>query len=135
MFKKLFVHGNVVNSYISYGSDTWSRDLNTDFTLGNCLFGAVKLTKTNDPDKYVHSGSGIGFIAHSQFLWSDSGKGKNFVIFEVGNVVYVDNRNKSILVLGEGPTEGLDDTTITEEAKFLIDFTALGERSVKKSAF
>ena len=63
-----FIHGNVVNLYISYELDTWSRDLNTDFTLGNCLFGAVKLTKNDDPDKYGHIGYGIGFDARSQFL-------------------------------------------------------------------
>ena len=30
-----FIHGNVINLYISYKLDTSSRDLNTDFTLGN----------------------------------------------------------------------------------------------------
>ena len=34
-----------VNLYITYELDTWSRDLNPDFALGNCLFGVVKLTK------------------------------------------------------------------------------------------
>ena len=29
---------------------------------------------------------------------------------------------KDILVLGEGPTQGLDDTTITAEAKYPINF-------------
>ena len=46
------LHKNIVNVYISSKLDTCSRDLNTDFTLGNCLFGAVKLTKNADPDKY-----------------------------------------------------------------------------------
>ena len=32
---------NAVNLYIPYRLDTWSRDLNTDFTLANCLFGAA----------------------------------------------------------------------------------------------
>ena len=40
----------MVNVYINYELDTWSRG--TDFTFGNCLFGAVKLTKTVDPDEY-----------------------------------------------------------------------------------
>ena len=31
------------------------------FTLGNSLFGAVKLTKNAYPDKYRYSGYGIGF--------------------------------------------------------------------------
>ena len=41
--------------------DSWSRDLNTGFTLGGCLFGGVKLTKNADPDKYSYSGYGIRF--------------------------------------------------------------------------
>ena len=47
------------------------RDLNTYFTLGNCFFGAAKLTKIDDPDKYVHSGYGIDFDARSQFSLAD----------------------------------------------------------------
>ena len=31
-------HQNVVNLYISYILDIWSRDLNTDSKLNNCLF-------------------------------------------------------------------------------------------------
>ena len=37
--------------------------------------------------------------------------------------VYIDIKNKDILILGEGPTQGLDDTTLTAEAKCPIDFT------------
>ena len=55
-----FIHRNVVSLYISYKLDTWLRDLNTDFMLGNSFFGAVKLTKNADPDKYGYSGYGIG---------------------------------------------------------------------------
>lgn len=44
-----------------------SKDLNTKFTLGDCLFGAVKSTKNVDPDKYVYSGYDIGFDARSNF--------------------------------------------------------------------
>ena len=40
------------------------------------------------------------------------------------------NKYKNILVLGEGPAEGLDGTTITAEAKYPIDFTVSGKRFV-----
>ena len=46
-----FTPNNVVNLFIVYELDTWSRDLNTDFTLKDCLFEDVKLTKKADPDK------------------------------------------------------------------------------------
>ena len=48
--------------------DTLSRDLSDDFTLKSCLFGAVKLTKNADPDKYSNLGYGIGLDSHSLFL-------------------------------------------------------------------
>ena len=35
----------------------------------------------------------------------------------MGTSVDIDNKNKDILILGEGPTEGLDDTTLTGEAR------------------
>ena len=34
----------VINLYISYTLGPQLRNLNTDFTLGNCLFRSVKLT-------------------------------------------------------------------------------------------
>ena len=37
--------------------------------------------------------------------------------------VHVDNKKKYILVLGEGPTQGLDGTTLTAEKKYSINFT------------
>ena len=41
----------VINLYVFYTPNPWSRNLNTDLTLNNCLFGAVKLIKNPDPDK------------------------------------------------------------------------------------
>ena len=32
----IFIQRNAVNLYISYTLDTCSKDLNIDFTLGNC---------------------------------------------------------------------------------------------------
>ena len=37
--------------------------------------------------------------------------------------VHIDNKNKYILILGEGPKQGLDDTTLTSEAVYFITFT------------
>ena len=47
-----FVHKKVINLYISYTLSPQLRNLNTYFTLGNYLFGSVKLTKNADLDKY-----------------------------------------------------------------------------------
>ena len=44
------------------------------------------------------------------------------MIFGVDNSssVHIDGRNKNILALGEGPTQGLEDTTIKAEGKRFI---------------
>ena len=44
--------------------------------------------------------------------------------------VHIDNKYKSILVLVEGPTQRLNDTTLTPEAKYSINFTQSGKRFV-----
>ena len=90
-----FTHNNVVNFFIVCKLDTWSRDLNTDFTVGNSLFEAVKLTKNADPDKCGYSDCGIEFDAHFQFSWSNEW-GKNVAIFKVDNSfsAHADNMKK-----------------------------------------
>ena len=42
--------------------------------------------------------------------------------------MHVDNKKKDILVLGKGPTQWLNDTAITAEAKYFINFTESGNR-------
>ena len=51
--------------------------------------------------------------------------GKNFTSFgdDMSSSVHIDYRNKDILILAEGPTQGVDDTTLTVEAKYPIGFT------------
>ena len=43
---------------------------------------------------------------------------------------HVDNEGKDILILGERPTQGLDDTTLTAEAKYPINFIQSVKRFV-----
>ena len=77
------------------------------------MFGAVKLTKNTDFNKYKYSGYGIGFDAPRSFSLSDgSGFGKNVIIFDV-----------DIPNLGKGPTQKLDDTTMTAEKEYAINFS------------
>ena len=51
------------------------------------------------------------------FSFPSGGFGKNVIIFGADRSfsVHVDNKKKDILILGEGPTQGLDDTTLTAE--------------------
>ena len=66
----------MVNLFIVYELDTWSRDLNPDFALGVCLFGAVKLTKNADTGKYKYTGCGIELDSRSEFSLPDGSMGK-----------------------------------------------------------
>ena len=47
---------------------------------------------------------------------------KNVFIFgaDMSSSMHVDNKGKNILIPGEGPTQGLDDSTLTAEAKYSI---------------
>ena len=44
--------------------------------------------------------------------------------------VHIDNKGKDILILGEGPTQAMDDTTLTAEAIYSINFTQSNKRFV-----
>ena len=37
--------------------------------------------------------------------------------------VHINNKGKAILILGKAPTQGLDDTKLTAESKYPINFT------------
>ena len=63
--------------------DTWSRDLNAEFTLKDCLFGNFKINKNADTDQYSYSGHGIGFDSRSLFSIPNFDWGKNVIIFGV----------------------------------------------------
>ena len=79
--KAIFTHQNVVNLFIVYELDTWLRDLNTDFTLKDYLFGSVKLTKNADPDKHKYSCYGIAFDPRSEVSFTDGTMGKNTIFW------------------------------------------------------
>ena len=88
------------------------------------LFGSVNLTKNANPDK-CKCGYGIGFDLRLFSSLTGNTMGKNVIIFvaDMNSFVHVDNNGKDVLILGEGPTQGLDDTTLTAETKYPIDFT------------
>ena len=57
---------------------------------------------------------------------------KNAFIFgaNMSSSVHIDNENKDIPILGEGSTQGFNDTTLTAKAKNPINFTQSGKRFV-----
>ena len=88
------------------------------------MFGAVRLTKNADNDKYGYSGCGIEFGRKSRFSFSNGGFGQNVIIFgvDMSCSVHVDNKKKYIFVFGKGPTQGLEHT-LTAEKMYSINFT------------
>ena len=60
---------------MSYTLTSWLRNSNTDFTLDNCLFGSVKLTKNAGRDKYKYNGYGMRFYTCSEFSLPDESIG------------------------------------------------------------
>ena len=56
--------------------------------------------------------------------------GKNVIIFvvDISSSVHIGNKGRNILILDEEPTQGLDDTTLTAEAEYLISFTKSNRR-------
>ena len=101
---------------------TWSRDLNSVFIFKDWWFGGVKLAKNSGLNKYEYSGFGIGFS--SEFSLPDSSVGKNIVIFgvDMSSSVHVDNKKKDILIIGKGPSQGLDNTTLKQKLNIQLIF-------------
>ena len=84
------------------------------------LFGAVKLTK-NDLDKYSYLRYGIVFD-FLPLLWIlNFDVDKNGITFDY--LVHLCILIIKKTVFGEGPMQVLDHTTITTEAKYLVNFT------------
>ena len=109
-----------LNIYIVY--ELSSNLNNFDLTLENCLFGAVRLTKNANVDKYKYLGYGIGFDSRGTFLFPDGSFAQNIIIFgvDMSSSVHIDNKKKDILILGESCTQGLDGTTLTAEKKIKL---------------
>ena len=70
------------------------------------------MTKNADIDKYGYSGYGTGFDRRSSFSFPGGGFGQYIIIFGVDKSfsAHIDNKKKDILVLGKGPTQGLEHT-------------------------
>ena len=107
-FPPTMPHRNVVNIYIFHEITSDYKDINYP-TLESWLFGSVKLTKNADIDKYRYFGYGIGFDRQSPFSIGNE-TGKNVIIFgvDMSSSSKIDNRKKDILILGKGPTQGLE---------------------------
>ena len=78
------------------------------------------MTKNADVNKYRYSGYGTGFDRRSSFSFSRGGFGQNVLIFESDKTssTHINNKKKDILVLGKGPTQGLEHTLTAKKNVF-----------------
>ena len=75
------------------------------------------MTKNADIDKYGYSGYGIGFDRKSSFSFPGGGFGQNVLIFreDMSSSAHIDNKKKDTLIVGKGPTQGLEHTLTAEK--------------------
>ena len=58
---------DVINIYVVYKLDPISSTRNTDYTIQNALFGAMKITKNTDSSKNNYTGYGLCFDEGGEF--------------------------------------------------------------------
>ena len=99
------------------------------------LFRAVNLTNNADIDRCGYSGYRIGFDRHISFSFPGTGLGRNAIIFgvDMSSSTKIDNKKKDLLILGKGPTQGLEHILIVEKM-YSINFTVTGKKFFFKLA-
>ena len=123
--KITYNHGPIVNIYIVY---RLSPSITSYFTLENCLFVAVKLTKNLRVITY--SGYGIAFNSNRSFSHPSGGYGKNVIILgaDLSSYDHAINRVNNILVLGKDFIQGINNPTIYAEKNYSTNFTATNKK-------
>ena len=126
-------YGSRVNIYIAFELGA-SNSNDSNPTLKNCLFSAVTLTKNADIEKYGYSGYGIRFDRRTSFSFPGGGFCQNILAFGVDMIssAHIYNKKKNILLLGIGPTQGLEHTLIANSYLF-VNGTEIYKFKVKDS--
>ena len=126
-------NNTVVNIYIVYKLDAISNTRNTDYTIQNALFGAVKITKNaTNSSKNKYEGYGLCFEEGGTFTKSGITSGKNVIIFGADMLfsTHATNKANNIYVLGDFLVQGINGTTIYAEQIYKINFTQTGKKFV-----
>ena len=126
-------NNNVINIYCIYKLDPIASTRDTSFTIQDALFGAMQITKNaTDSDKNNYKGYGICFDERSQFghTITENGvthtsNGRNVLIFgaDMSSSVHTTNKVNHIYLVGDGLTQGINNTTIYAEKKYFRNFT------------
>ena len=130
---------NVINIYVVYKLGPISSARNTDYTIQDALFGAMKISKNADYSKNNYAGYGLCFDEGGEFShkvrqgnFDRSTNAKNVIIFgvDMSSSIHTANRANNIYVMGKEFIQGINGTTIYAEKLFHNNFTELGEKFV-----
>ena len=86
---------NVVNIYVAYKLNPISFSRNTDYTMKNALFGAMKITKNTNTSKNKYEGYGICFDEGGSFISGNITNSRNVLIFGADMSSSIHNTNKA----------------------------------------
>ena len=132
-------NNNVINIYVVYKLDPISSTRNTDYTIQNALFGAMKITKNTDSSKNNYTGYGLCFDEGGEFghtvrqgNFDCNANAKNVIIFgvDMSSSIHATNRANNIYVMGKDFIQGINDLTIYAEKLFHNIFTEFGVKFV-----
>ena len=125
-------NNKVVNIYIVYELDTISNTRNTDYTIQNALFGAIKVSKNTRYSKNTYEGYGICFDEGGIFSMGKITNGRNVIIFVVdeSSVVHTNNKTNNIYVMGYAFVQGIAGTTLYAEKIYKHNFTTPNKKFV-----
>ena len=133
-------NNNAINIYCVYKLHPIASSRDTSFTIQNALVGAKQITKnaTNN-SKNNYKGYGIYFDERSQFShtiteggFALTTNGRNVLSFgvDMSFSAHATNRANHIYLMGEGLTQGINDTTIYVEKNYYRNFTDPGKKFV-----
>ena len=121
-------NNNAINIYCVYKLDPIASTRDISYTIQNALFGAMQVTKNaTDYDKNNYKGYGICFDERSQFghAITENGRahttnGRNVLIFgvDMSFSIHRTNRANHIYLMGDGLTQGINDTTLYVEKNY-----------------
>ena len=124
-------NNNVINIYVVYKLYPTSSTRNTDYTIQNALFGAMKITKNTDSSKNNYTEYGLCFDEGGEFghtvrqgNFDRTANAKNVIIFgvDMSSSIHATNRANNIYVIGKDLIQGINDTSIYAEKLFHDNF-------------
>ena len=118
---------NVINIYCIYQLDPISSTRNTDYTIQNALFGAMKITKNTDSSKNNYKGYGLCFDEVGTLSKGNINNGKNVITFGVheSSLVHANNKANNINFV-----QGINDPTLYAEKIYSQNFTQSSKKFI-----